>query len=107
MSRERRDVGQILTESEMETILSDSELKNMIFCCALRWIGSVIVYMKKSKTEFHPKIVACMNDLEDSIHETNDAKDIWSSYNDLVKTAKLHGIDIMDLPFHCFGRSFY
>lgn len=107
MNRERRDVGQVLTESEMEIILSDAELKNVIFCSALRWIGSVIVYMKKSETEFHPKIVACMYELESAIHETNDAKDIWSAYNNLIKTAKFFGIDIMDLPFKCFGRPFH
>lgn len=107
MSRERRDVGQVLTEHEMESILSDSELKNMIFCSALRWLGALIVYMKKTKTEFHPRIVACMYELDAAIHETNDAKDIWKAYSNLINTSKTFGINIMDLPFHCFGRPFH
>ena len=93
-------------KTEINNILKDEKVKNLLFKSSINWMAVIIVYLRNSSCEVHPRIVACANDLEDAIAD-GDSVYIWKSYYNLISTSKNMGIDLINIPLQFFGKGFY
>ena len=96
-----------LLQKEINKISKDKNLQQLAFKSGINWMSVTIVYLRESSEKISPKLVVCMNDLEDAISLGDDACLIWQSYYNLINEAKITGIDLLNMPFHFFGRSFH
>lgn len=96
-----------LEQREMDEVCEDAKLQQLVFRSGINWMAVTIAYLRNSNYELHPRLVVRMNDLEDAIAEGDNATAIWQAYSDLLATAKIMGVDLLNMPFQFFGRSFH
>lgn len=96
-----------MINDEIDKICENKKLRNVIFQSGINWMGVLISYLRDSSYQLPPKIVICVNDLEDAIFDGGDALEICRAYESLITTAKTMGIDIVNMPFQFFGRSLH
>lgn len=92
---------------EIDSVCENSKLRKLMFQSGMNWMGVLISYLRDSSYKLDPKLVICMNDLEDAISDGRDAIEIFLAYDSLITTANSIGIDIINMPFKFFGRRFH
>lgn len=96
--------GHKIRPKEMNAVLKDDEIKELVFMSAINWMATMLALAREISTELPPRIVVCLNELEDAI-ERRENLATWTAYNNLIIAAQNAGIDLIRLPFKFIGKS--
>lgn len=91
---------------ELNNVFSNEYTAQLVMTCANYWLGVTMSYLKNTKTEFDPALVIEINNVLEAVEGKESADVIWEAFFDLVSVARRKGMDLAELPTHCFGRSY-
>lgn len=78
------------------------EINEYIVDAAYNYADILCIYLQNTQTVFDTEITRAIMAWDNAT-----TYDWWQCYVDLIKVAKIRGVDLMELPKKCFGQAYF